>query len=248
MKNYYYNLDTKQAEHFANLKTGDEMVIVVPLKKQPPNTLKSLRHYTDFDILIGCNDYLPKIELRDKIVCFGNGLPLQDKNGNDIYETYIYINETNMGLYDNDIKKLIDESIPEISYSYLLPYPLGARVGLRETWCGAREFTEHGYKTNYYYKSKQQDVDYIGDKSAWLSAQCMPCEAIRYWGTVVDIRVDRVQNISDVDWIFAGMPCISKDYFKQATDWFKHRYKKKWTWKQNLYCEIMRVRKITSND
>jgi hypothetical protein len=73
-----YNLDRQQAHHAASIKSGDTMVVVVPLKEQPPK------------------------------------LP-------DSYEYKIKIFENNV----------IFESSTFGLWKTKLPYPIGARIGLR---------------------------------------------------------------------------------------------------------------------
>ena len=135
--NYRYNLDAQQAEY---IKTGDKMVIVVPLKKQPPDG------YT-----LRC-----PLPYGNKWWIFSNNLPTEDKD------------------YD-EIK--ID-----------CQYPLASRVELRETWGYGLPLSGH----KYVYKSDLSAEKYIAYR-AWLSAQCMPHEAINQrgnWGIVEDVSMD----------------------------------------------------------
>ena len=57
MSNYYHNLDELQAKHFASLKAGDKMVLVVPLPKQPPEG--STCYHTDEEYAFFCDDNAP---------------------------------------------------------------------------------------------------------------------------------------------------------------------------------------------
>ncbi len=218
MKTYYY-LDGQQV---ASLKTGDKMVIVVPFRKQPPEGLKTLRHYPDFNLLIGTDAYIPEIK----------------RIGNSVY-----INGRDMGKYEGEIKKFIEESIPSITYSYVLPYPLNARVGLRETWLW-----------NYWHGIWEYKADMPNNTSPlWCSAQCMPQDAIRYWGIVEDVRVDRVQDLTAQEMFDIGLlskedNVASSELITAVENWFNRRYKGKWTWEQNPYCEILMLRKENYNE
>ena len=175
MKTYYYNFDQGQSQHFASLRTGDKMVIVVPLKEQPPE-----------------------------------GWKIQ-------------------GVYDEDVR-FYDNGQVDIQ----LPYPLNARVGLRETW-DAKE----GYLTRY--KAHKDDpID------RWHSSQCMPRKVIRYWPPVIDVRVSQVQNIKpyEINRIMPWLNTLDCDLLQSGfEDWFNRRHKGKWTWEQNPYCEIGTLRK-----
>ena len=187
MKTYYYDLDQIQANF---IKDHDKMVIVVPLKKQPPE-----------GYVLNCP------------VPYGN-------------KWWIFCEEQYQ--YSED-KKLI-----KIACQYLL----GVRVGLRET-CFIR------------------DILVLGNNEIPLKIK--KHSAIQYWGIVEDVRGDRVQNVMPNEICTMGIMnlqagFIEKDLYNELSFWFNNRYKGVWKfdyvldkivtmWEQNLYCEIMRVRK-----
>lgn len=195
-----YNLDNRQASYFASLKTGDEMVIVVPLKEQPPE---------------GC-----------KLFACGT-------------EEVMFIRQLNpFSGYEQ--------------YRYILPYPLGARMGLRETWVSYVPLMRPRktvYKSSFTEESlKQLQNSIVPITFKWRSAQCMPHDAIRYWGIVEDARVDRVQvtTLGEIKLMF-GLEdkTFNEKNWKYAENifitWFNRRYKGGWLKKP--WCEIMTVRK-----
>ena len=180
MKIYRYNLDQTQARYFANLPSGERMVIVVPLKKQPPE---------------------------------GFGEPICGRD--EILFQYI----------DEDCLEE-DENI-----WIKLPYPIGARVGLQETW--EWEFPHDHSVPSFLYKADFPN----GDDYNWRSAQCMPTAAIRYWGIVEEARVDRLTKVTYTELMSAG--CREDE---RTEDWFNTRYAPKWTWEMNPYVEIFKMR------
>ncbi len=209
--NYRYNLDDGQAKHWAGLKIGEEMVIVVPIE-QPEED----------EVIWLCED---EIRYCVKVKCADN--------------------------------KYIDK----IARTSMLPYPLGARVGMRETW-RYRCFTDDGdavveRRDGSFTVLSEQDyqdlwiewsdlcrtkgipMDEDGyyqfseehpNPSAWRSAQCMPKELWRY-GTVVNVWVVKMWDVPYKEGMFGGSQSV----------WFDHRYPG--SWERNDWCEIITVRK-----
>lgn len=130
---------------------------------------------------------------------------------------------------------------PRISFK--LPYPLGSRVGLRETWRYTVSSSGVCYGLPYIYKST-----HIGNGwHRWYSSQCMPIEAIDdrgNWGIVIESRVDKVQNIHGYFCKIAGFKneSINSNYRSCLRKWFNNRYRGIWTWDDNPYCQIAKVR------
>jgi hypothetical protein len=214
MKQYRYNLDQKQAKHFANLKSGETMVIVVPLKRQPPKHIQ----------------WLIKPTLTGELEFF---------------------------------HPQISGSFTEIiKYPIIFPYPIGARVGLRETW---DKWTDVDGVIHYVYKSSDGESVTVflaggGEFNIkWHSAQCMPVEAIDdrgNWVIAKDPKVDMVQNVTPQEIHDIGLVSskelfinvtvegfLEKDLPKRFKDWFNARYAPKWTWEMNVYVEILTVEK-----
>lgn len=81
---------------------------------------------------------------------------------------------------------------------YKLPYKPGDIFYVRETWCGlpvneAGHFRGHPI---YYYRA-DGDLRPEGWRGAWHPSIHMPKEAARIWLKVTDVRVERLQDITD---------------------------------------------------
>ena len=81
---------------------------------------------------------------------------------------------------------------------YKLPYLPGDILYVRETWCGlpvneAGHFRGHPI---YYYRA-DGDLRPEGWRGAWHPSIHMPKEAARIWLKVTDVRVERLQDITD---------------------------------------------------
>jgi hypothetical protein len=124
-----------------------------------------------------------------------------------------------------------------------LPYPLGSRIGLRETW-GVDGNDYYDYNPPIYYKADNpKRLNMI-----WYSAQCMPVSAIR-WGTITSTRVDRVQKVTDYEWSVMGFKftfppseCCTNTLktpkpayinMDETKNWFNARYSKPRPIKEN---------------
>ena len=75
-----------------------------------------------------------------------------------------------------------------IMTAYKAPYQPGDILYVRETWKKA----PNGY---YYYESWQRS--YIADITKWHPSIHMPKEAARIWLKVTDVRVERLQDITE---------------------------------------------------
>ena len=85
-------------------------------------------------------------------------------------------------------------------YEKYPPYQLGDILYVRETWCGlpvneAGHFRGHPI---YYYKA-DGDLRPEGWRGAWRPSIHMPKEAARIWLKVTDVRVERLQDMTDDD-------------------------------------------------
>lgn len=82
----------------------------------------------------------------------------------------------------------------------LIQYKPGDILYVRETWCGlpvneAGHFRRHPI---YYYKAGG-DLRPEGWRGAWRPSIHMPKEAARIWLKVTDVRVERLQDMTDDD-------------------------------------------------
>lgn len=72
---------------------------------------------------------------------------------------------------------------------YKLPYQPGDILYVRETWCKGSWMNE---KERYYYKADDNDFHCV-----WHPSIHMPKEAARIWLKVKDVRVERLQDITE---------------------------------------------------
>lgn len=77
------------------------------------------------------------------------------------------------------------------------PYEVGDLLWVRETW------SESGFKGNYVYKAEGGDP--LTDSEKWRPSIHMPKEAARIWLKVVDVRVERLLNITEKDAVSEGI-------------------------------------------
>lgn len=71
------------------------------------------------------------------------------------------------------------------------PYQQGDILYVRETWCKGSWMNE---KERYYYKADDNDFHCV-----WHPSVHMPKEAARIWLKVTDVRVERLQDMTDDD-------------------------------------------------
>ena len=85
-------------------------------------------------------------------------------------------------------------------YEQYPPYQSGDTLYVRETWCGL-PVNEAGHMrghTIYYYKA-DGELRPKGWRGTWHPSIHMPKEAARIWLKVTDVRVERLQKITDKD-------------------------------------------------
>jgi hypothetical protein len=87
-----------------------------------------------------------------------------------------------------------------ISKLCLPPYQLGDILYVRETWC-ALPVNEAGHMRGHsvYYYKVDGDLRPEGWRGNWHPSIHMPKEAARIWLKVTDVRVERLQKITDKD-------------------------------------------------
>lgn len=91
-----------------------------------------------------------------------------------------------------------------INTAYKAPYQPGDILYVRETWCDDRQFTHDSTPGQYFYKASENE------KFKWKPSIHMPKEAARIWLKVTDVRVERLQNMTEEDCIKEGIypsPC-----------------------------------------
>ena len=106
-----------------------------------------------------------------------------------------------------------------ISTAYNSPYQTGDILYVRETWC-ALPVNEAGHmrgRSVYYYKA-DGDLRPEGWRGNWHPSIHMPKEAARIWLKVTDVRVERLQEITENG---AKAQGISEEW---ARSWWKPIY------------------------
>ena len=81
------------------------------------------------------------------------------------------------------------------SIQYVKPpyrYAPGDILYVRETWCDDRQFTHASTPGRYFYKASESG------NFKWKPSIHMPKEAARIWLKVTDVRVERLQEITEV--------------------------------------------------
>lgn len=105
---------------------------------------------------------------------------------------------------------------------FKLPCESGDTLYVRETWCGlpANEAGHMRGHTIYYYKA-DGELRPKGWRGTWHPSIHMPKEAARIWLKVTDVRVERLQEITDEQAKREGIQydeCPTGFTWKQETD------------------------------
>ena len=127
-----------------------------------------------------------------------------------------------------------------------LRFPVGTKVGLRETF-----HYDEWEKIYYYYADAGEDYD--SPDIDWHSSVTMPNTAIRHWRTVTANRVCRVQGICAMDIIATGSierSCLDDEHDRvidetaRFEDWYNTRFSRRKgfkPWSENPYVEVVTV-------
>ena len=90
-----------------------------------------------------------------------------------------------------DIGPISEENV----IKFKAPFQKGDTLYVREKWCNVnREGAEPEY---YYYADTRLCEDYDSTEWKWRPSIHMPREATRIWLKVTDVRVERLQDITD---------------------------------------------------
>ena len=71
------------------------------------------------------------------------------------------------------------------------PYQPGDILYVRETWCDDRQFTHDSTPGRYFYKASESG------NFKWKPSIHMPKEAARIWLKVTDVRIERLQDVTE---------------------------------------------------
>lgn len=113
----------------------------------------------------------------------------------------IDIDVSNQFEVESDGRTIVAYIHPETGYSYeptkICRYQPGDILYVRETWCrGSLDYK----KEQYYYKADNVDFS-----CRWHPSIHMPKEAARIFLRVTDVRVERLQDITDIDILAEGL-------------------------------------------
>ncbi len=115
-------------------------------------------------------------------------------------DTWGYPNRTAHEICGEEFKLPNDITEEELSKRWNPPYHTDDILYVRETWCGL-PVNEAGHMrghTIYYYKA-DGELRPKGWRGTWHPLIHMPKEASRIWLKVTDVRVERLQDMTDDD-------------------------------------------------
>lgn len=115
-------------------------------------------------------------------------------------DTWGYPNRTAHEICGEEFKLPNDITEEELSKRWNPPYHTDDILYVRETWCGL-PVNEAGHMrghTIYYYKA-DGELRPKGWRGTWHPSIHMPKEASRIWLKVTDVRVERLQDMTDDD-------------------------------------------------
>lgn len=115
-------------------------------------------------------------------------------------DTWGYPNRTAHEIWGEEFKLPNDITEEELSKRWNPPYHTDDILYVRETWCGL-PVNEAGHMrghTIYYYKA-DGELRPKGWRGIWHPSIHMPKEAARIWLKVTDVRVERLQDMTDDD-------------------------------------------------
>lgn len=115
-------------------------------------------------------------------------------------DTWGYPNRTAHEIWGEEFKLPNDITEEELSKRWNPPYHTDDILYVRETWCGL-PVNEAGHMrghTIYYYKA-DGELRPKGWRGTWHPSIHMPKEASRIWLKVTDVRVERLQDMTDDD-------------------------------------------------
>ena len=149
--------------------------------------------------------------------------------------TWGYPSKTSYETWGNEYKLPEDITDEELKRRWNPPYRTDDILYVRETWKKA----PNGY---YYYEDWQKND--IADITKWKPSIHMPKEAARIWLKVTNVRVERLQEITEIQAQAEGIRGYSKDgnLYKYAVtdDWwidFHNKHRKSFfegTWWQDM--------------
>lgn len=127
---------------------------------------------------------------------------------------------------------------------YKCPYgKVGDKLWVRETF--SRIITPKGEKTFIYKADDDCYKDTIEDWQGWTPSIHMPKEAARIWLEITDIRVERLQDISEGDVKAEGvLPAKCCDSYYHGFSILWQSIKGEESWRQDPFVWVIKFKKI----
>lgn len=113
-----------------------------------------------------------------------------------VLEDYFSYEAWAMSVATDECKKMTEKHF----YEQYPPYQPGDILYVRETWCDDRPFTHDDTPGQYFYRADTmypRKGDYVYMNVKWRPSIHMPKEAARIWLKVTDVRVERLQKITE---------------------------------------------------
>lgn len=107
------------------------------------------------------------------------------------YGTWGYPAPSSYEIWGEEYRLSEDITKEDIKKRWKPPYHTGDILYVRETWCDDRQFTHDSTPGRYFYKASEN-----GDFK-WKPSIHMPKEAARIFLQVTDVRVERLQDITE---------------------------------------------------
>jgi hypothetical protein len=106
--------------------------------------------------------------------------------------------------------------------AYLAPCSVGDILWVRETWCTHEDMAdvfENQLRPGYYYKANEIGKEWVNDREIvkWRPSIHMPREAARIFLRATNVRVERLQEITEEDAIAEG---VGDPYDYQSPEYY----------------------------
>lgn len=157
------------------------------------------------------------------------------------------------GFYkDSDVFECKDEILTDAVY-FKCPYKPGDVLYVKETW-GKDENGEYVYRTNY---GTTEDDSFPPSMFKWKPSIHMPREAARIFLKVTNVRVERLQEITEEDARAEGVNGIPRSTVLYPNDDYIYPFKQLWNslnqkrgygWDTNPWVWVYEFEKISNGE
>lgn len=135
-------------------------------------------------------------------------------------------------------------------------YP-GDRLWVREAWASVSSLNGSEREVDRYSGIRYRATRTKAHASAWKPSIHMPREASRLTLEITNVRVERVQDITDADAIAEGiaefaLAALSRDNDERPRDQFRYLWdslnaKRGYSWERNAWVWVISFRKVASD-